>query len=114
MGLLTGEQILAADDLTFEDVECPEWGGTVRVRVMGAGERRAFERAMPKDKDSDSLDVRTLLVGACLVDEDGKPLFTADQLQELAKKSSVPIVRLNAVCMRLNCIGTEEDDAEKK
>ena len=31
MKLLTGAAILAANDLPHEDVEVPEWGGTVRV-----------------------------------------------------------------------------------
>lgn len=110
MGLLTGAEILAADDLPFEDVEVPEWGGTVRVRALRAGERREFEKRI----EPDSVDSRTLLVGACLVGEDGKQLFTPEQFASLAAKSSVPIVRLLKVCMRLNCIGDAEEEAKKK
>lgn len=114
MGLLTAEAILGASDLTSEDVPCPEWGGTVRVRVLGAGERRAFEKRLGELPKDDSLDIRSLLVGMCAVGEDGTPLFSPEQLAALAKKSSVPIVRLFDRCKKLNCIGDEEDDASKK
>lgn len=114
MALLNGEQILAADDSTFEDVDVPEWGGAVRVRVLGALERRDFEKRYGQLKDNPDVDERTLLVGACLVGEDGKPLFTADQLKALAQKSNVPIIRLLAVCQRLNRIGDWEEAAAKK
>ena len=32
MALLTAEQILEASDRRYEVVDCPEWGGEVRVR----------------------------------------------------------------------------------
>lgn len=117
MALLTCEQILGADDLPYEDVPCPEWGGTVRVRRLGARARRALEKKMGelnKNEEVGDLDSRTLLVGACLCDEDGKPLFTPDQFAALALKSHTVIVRLAEVCLWVNCLGAEEDDAEKK
>ena len=43
MSLLSKEAILAAQDLPSEDVEVPEWGGTVRVRGLdGKGRDEYF------------------------------------------------------------------------
>lgn len=116
MALLTGEQILGADDLPYEDVPCPEWGGTVRVRLLSAREFRALAKKMGEISNGTDaeFDTRTLLVGACLVGEDGKQLFTPEQFAGLASKSQTVIVRLAAVCSRINCLGIEEDQAEKK
>lgn len=117
MGLLTGEQILGANDLPFEDVPCPEWGGTVRVRMLSAREFRALGKKMDtisKDAEVGEFDTRTLLVGACLCGEDNKPIFTPEQFAALAGKSQAVIVRLGKVCSRINCLGPEEGEAEKK
>lgn len=114
MGLLSGAEILAAADAAFEDVPVPEWGGTVRVRTLRAEERRQFERMLGEKPELSEINSRTILVGLCLCDEAGKPLFTPDQFKALADKSALPIIRLFEVCKRLNCLGTAEDEAEKK
>lgn len=125
MALLTAEQIKAAEDRAFEDVDVPEWGGTVRLRVMGAAVRRAWERRMGELEKDQSVDSRTLLAAACACDENlnylfvrfdaqQQPEFLFDDFRALAAKSSVPIHKLCAVAMRLNAVGEAEDDAAKK
>ena len=40
MGLITNcEEILNRDDFTFEELEVPEWGGTIRIRSLSGNER---------------------------------------------------------------------------
>ncbi len=111
MKLLTAEQIFGADDMRYEDVPTPEWGpdSGIRVRRLGAGERRAFELSTGVN-DTD-FDLRTALVAACACDEEFKPLFTREQMKKLSEKDAAPIVRAFAVCKRLNGM---DDDAEKK
>ena len=41
MTLLSKSAILCANDLQTEDVDVPEWGGTVRVRSFTGRERDA-------------------------------------------------------------------------
>ena len=41
---LTADQILAADDMGLKEVNVPEWGGSVYIRVMTVGERDEYER----------------------------------------------------------------------
>jgi hypothetical protein len=125
MAILTAEQIMAAEDRTFEDVDVPEWGGTVRLRVMGASVRRAWEKRMAALDKDESVDSRTLLVAACACEENlnylfvrfdaqQQPEFLFDDFRALANKSSVAIHKLVPVAMRLNTVGEAEDDAEKK
>ena len=125
MAILTFDQIKNAEDRTYQDVEAPEWGGTVRLRVMGSAVRRAFEKHLADVEKDLSVDTRALLVGACMCDEalthlcvrfdaEQQPQFVFDNIKALAAKSNVPIVRLFKVAKTLNVIGDEEDDAEKK
>jgi hypothetical protein len=107
--LLTAEQILGADDLPYEDA--PAWGGTVRIRRLGAIERRQFEKKL--GEPNDDVDTRTRLVGMCLAGEDNAPLFSEAQLAALAKKSSTEIADLFDVAKRLNRIGDEEKKIQK-
>ena len=73
MGLLTKERILAVDDIVTEDVDVPEWGGTVRVRGLSGTERDAFESSMierrGKKVETNLTNLRAKLVAASVVDE---------------------------------------------
>ena len=46
MTYLSRDAILQREDIKTEDVEVPEWGGTVRVRGMSGVERDAFEASL--------------------------------------------------------------------
>ena len=43
MSLLSKAAILAADDLPTIDIAVPEWGGSVRIRALTAGQREELE-----------------------------------------------------------------------
>lgn len=108
MTLLTKEQILAADDLKSEEVNVPEWAGTVRLRMLTAGERDLFEAQAYQASKSNSVraleNFRVKWVAKGLVDETGNPLFTSKELDQLAGKSSKVIVRLHEQLQKLNGI----------
>ena len=83
--LLTRESILAAQDLKSQDVEVPEWSGTVRVRMMTGAERDALGASLiGPDRKPDMSQYRTRLLSLCIVGEDGKPLFGLDEIAALA------------------------------
>ena len=46
MTYLSRDAILQREDIKTEDVEVPEWGGTVRVRGMTGVQRDAFEASL--------------------------------------------------------------------
>ena len=109
--MLTKEQILQADDLKQETVEVPEWGGSVIVRTISGTERDNFEIACAKDKNTTRKVIRGRLLALCLVDEDGKRLFSDSDAAALGEKSATALDRAFEVAARLNGIG-EKDQKE--
>lgn len=103
MAYLTHDQVLGADDLVAEDVEVPEWGGTVRVRMLTGTERDAFEEAVHGDGKKNNLaNFRARLAALCMVDEQGNRLFGDNEVKQLGKKSSAALSRVFNVAIRLN------------
>lgn len=104
--ILSREQILAAQDLASEEISVPEWGGTVRVRMMTGAERDALGASLlGADKKVDMSQYRIRLLAACLVDEAGQPLFGPDEVGLLGAKSGVALDRVYRVAERLNDVG---------
>lgn len=101
--MLSKEQILKASDREFEDVEVPEWGGSVRLIVMSGKERDRYEASLIKvvngKPEQDLSNLATKLVSCCLVDEENKPMFT---VEELGDKSGAVINRLFEKANALN------------
>ena len=104
--ILSREQILAAQDLASEEISVPEWGGTVRVRMMTGAERDALGATLlGADKKVDMSQYRIRLLAACLVDEADQPLFGPDEVGLLGAKSGVALDRVYRVAERLNDVG---------
>lgn len=110
MTLLSKEQILGADDLPYEDVEVKEWGGTVRIRALTGFERDRFELSVQADpKGKRNLDnVRARLVSLCLVDDEGKRMFTEAEVKDLGSKSARALDRLFDAARKLSGLGDED------
>jgi hypothetical protein len=118
--LLAKAAILAAADLKHEDVEVPEWGGTVRVRMMSGAERDAFESSFAtaemfaefrvKGPAALQQNMRGRLVSFTAVGEDGERLFTDEDAVALGKKSVAALDRVVAVAMRLNALSQGDLD----
>lgn len=95
MTYLSKDDILKADDLPTEDVDVPEWGGTVRVRGLTGTERDRFEFALAAAREKpDQVEVRAHLVARCIVDEDGGRLFTDKEVGKLGGKSGAALDRV--------------------
>lgn len=110
--MLTRQLILAAQDLPFEDVEVPEWGGTVRISTMTGAMRDAWEQSLvvPGKGEPDVSNVRAKLVAACAVDESGERLFSASDVAALGRKSGAALDRLARVAQRLNRISEKAQE----
>lgn len=116
---LTREDILGADDLTRELVECPEWGGDVWVTEFAGDDRDAWELSMLKDphllhKQSgdeptpDYTRIRAKLCARTICDEHGKRLFTETDVIALGRKNAAALDRCYAVAVRLNKLSKED------
>lgn len=113
--LLTRDSILQAQDIQTEDVEVPEWGGTVRVRGLTGAQRDQFESSIVslkgKRQDINMQNVRAKLVALSVVDEEGQRIFQDDDIRALGMKSAVALQRVFDVAQRLS--GITEDDVEE-
>jgi len=101
---LTKDQILAADDLGLLEVDVPEWGGTVFIRVMSVGERDTYENDWIKHKHTGVENFRAKFLQRVLCDEKGHLLFTAVELDLLAAKSAKVMSRLWDKAMKHNAL----------
>ncbi len=111
MGLLTREAILAADDLPTKDVPIPQWGGDVRVRSLTGCERDQFECdliAARRDGKISPGNVRARYVSMCVVDEQGRNLFTPADVEALGAKSAAALDSVYQEILSFNAL-TEAD-----
>lgn len=111
---LSRDAILAVDDVQFEDVEVPEWGGKVRVKSLTGRERDALEASMIQGKGKNANvnlnNLRAKLVARSIVDEGGKRVFSDDDIAALGAKSAAALTRVYEVAQRLSGITQEDVD----
>ncbi len=105
--LLTLDDILGADDIEYRTIELPEWGGSVRLRLLNGAETIQFQTSLEKNKREATI----ALVRSSVVDADGKKLFQhKDDFAALKKKSMKVIRRIGNEALDLNGLldpGTE-------
>ena len=99
MALLTKDAILAAEDRRTEEVNIPEWGGSVKVRTMSGSERDAFEIAITGVSKSN---IRARFCALVIVDEKGNRMFTDVEIAKLGEKSASSLDKVMEVGQRLN------------
>ena len=116
MGRLSKESILTATDLPTEEVEVPEWGGSVLVRGMTGRERDEFEASMVGQRGGqeyrDYGNLRAKAVVKCVVGDDGERLFTDQDASALGEKSFAALERVYDVIARLS--GLREADVQAR
>jgi hypothetical protein len=115
MTFLKRDAILAAQDLAYEDVEVPQWGGTVRIRALTAYERDSFEREnidnSGDNRDLNTANMRARLVARCMVDETGARVFGDGEALELGKKHGAIVDKLFWIARRLSAFTDAELEA---
>lgn len=113
--LLGRDAILNADDRRFEIVECPEWGGSVRLASITGMQRDSYEQGLIEERTGNRRmnlrNARAKLVVLTAVDEDGRKLFTTEDLTALGRKNAAPLDRLFDAAKIL--IGMGDKDVEK-
>ena len=109
-GHLDRAAILGQTRLPIMEVEVPEWGGKVFIRVMTAGERDRFESKQRKDEFTN---LRARTVAACVCDSSGNLLFTEADIPELTKLHAKALDRIFEKAIPFNGIGSD-DIAELK
>lgn len=115
MSLLDRAAIVAALGslaLKTEDVAVPEWGGTVRVQEMTGTQRDAYGRSMiGPDGKANFSDSTARLVAASVVGDDGKPLFTTEDVVLLGQSGASALGRVYEAAVRVNGMGDSAVEA---
>lgn len=117
---LTRAAILAAKDLKTEPVPVPEWGEGAQVLIteLSAAQRDACGRAYVELKDAPQIDqvtaFRNRMLVYALVDADGQPLFSIEELDQLLAKNGEVIDRIAAAALRLNKMEASAVEKEAK
>lgn len=109
--MLSKSDILSAEDRAIKVVDVPEWNGQVGIRVLSGSERALFE-SMFESKSDDLFKVR--FVACSLCDEKGDRLFSNDEVEVLAEKSSKAIARLFEQCWDHSMLSQEAVDEAGK
>lgn len=106
MALLTRAAFFDAQDLKHEDVEVPQLGGSVRIRMMTGAERDEFREHMATFENGVPVSTMSaaLLVQTC-IDESGARMFSMEEIDQLREKSAVALDTMAKVAMRLNGLG---------
>lgn len=119
MGYLSGQQLLEAKDVVIEEVDVPEWGGVIRIKVMSAAELDSYEKSLVeiksfKEQKPNITNRRAKLLVRCICDEEGRRLFNDAQTDDLGRKNGLILERLHKVAQRLNKIDDESVEELKK
>jgi hypothetical protein len=105
---LTRDQILSADDLGLLEVQVPEWGDSVFIRVMTVGERDAYENDWVVNKSRGVEDFRTKFLARCICDLKGNRLFKDEDIPLLSQKSAKVMSRLWQKAMEHNALSDKD------
>lgn len=113
---LSRTDILAYKDLRREPVWIPEWDGHVYVRMLTAKERDEIQAIWNKgtDEEKDTIlpEFRYTVIRMTAVDEEGDPLFTKADVEELEKKSAVALERILDAALAISKM--KRDSLEKE
>ncbi|MFJ9558048.1 hypothetical protein ACIRPH_29945 [Nocardiopsis sp. NPDC101807] len=105
------DAILGADDLAYDTVPVPEWGGTVRIRALTGTERDRFEAEIAGNTKRLKLDnVRAKFVAKCIVDAKGNAVFSSSDVAALGRKNAAVLNRVFEKCQRLSGLTDEDVD----
>jgi len=112
--LLNKDDILNAPDLPMEEVEVPQWGGTVLIRGMTGAQRDAFEALMLDDKADNVQNLRqnfrARMVSMAIVDAEGNIMFTPEDIDALGNKSAQALDLVFEKIQKLNAFKKEDVD----
>jgi hypothetical protein len=96
--MLSRDDILKAEDITYDEVDVPEWGGTVRLRGLTGLERDTWEASNRLLKGSEYVPnprgAKARLLVRAIVDAEGARLFRDQDAGALGARSAAVLERL--------------------
>ncbi len=104
------ERILAMDDLGSEEVYIEEWGETLTVRGLTAGEVEEIGREVNEGKLAN---IMARLAVKVTTNGDGTRVFTDEDADALGGKSPAAVRTLFDAAQRISGLGEEPGEAGK-
>ena len=108
---LDASAILAAKDCLIQELEIPEWGGSVFIRVMSSADRRGME-LLSERKETEHF--REEMAVRVLCDKNGELLFSSADVEALGKKNSLVLDRIFDAAQGLNGMTSAAVDGLEK
>lgn len=97
---LTASDILNKQDITYRDVNVPEWGGMMRLIMLTADEAMEFIQGNESPEGKRTSNAR--LIALCAIDDQGRKVFSDTQVLALMRKSMAAVMRLVNVALEMN------------
>lgn len=113
---LSRDDILNAQDFRTDEIDVPEWGGTVLVRELSAAEadKTGFSMADKQGNidlsKAEGLAIRVVALG--VIDEKHRRVFTEKDVEALGRRSRLAINRVATRIMQLSGLASETDEDE--
>ena len=86
-------------------------GKEVNIRELSVAEREKMLRLARADKDSAATDSQVFLLRNCVIDADGKPLFTDAQAADLAGSAPDVCDAVATAIMQMSGLGDDSKNA---
>lgn len=114
--MLTREQILAASDIVYKIVDVPEWKDTVRVKSLSGTEVDIYQQGLfegyGETKKINLVNGNARLCTLGIVDEQGKRLFTDDDVAAIAAHNGSILEKIAKTIRQLSGMDAIEDLAK--
>ena len=112
---LSKEEIWGVQDTQIEEIWIEEWNSYVRVKSLSAAERDAYENSLLQGKGAKKefnfANARAKLAARAVVDENGKRMFTDQEIQRLSQKSASALTKIWDKAREL--AGMTDEDVEE-
>ena len=115
--ILNKDDIIRSDDSSFEEVYVKEWGGHVRLYIISAKDRLAFESKFTKENGSINFqhnDAPLDLLVSSMRDSNGSPMFNREEITILGNKNGRVVHELFQRSLALNWMTKASEEEVKK
>ena len=104
--------------MKFEEVDVPEWGGKIRVRMMTGTERDSFEQSIMKAEGKefvrDMTNMRAKLLVRTICDADNKRVFGDKDVDVIGGKAASALEKIFEAAQRLNKLSASDAEELEK
>src|SRR5206468_2572726 len=97
---LTAAEILAKNDVSFIEMDVPQWGGTIRFRSLTGDEAIEFGELLRDEATKENGIIRLFTIS--VVDDQGDRIFTEGDIRKLRKKSWAVFLKAQTRLLEFN------------